>query len=277
MDYISGEKFVGLSDYIYNKGRYYENYYKYPHTFNIKKINKSRHTPIIYTTLYLIKPLFDELRDCGRDVLLITHNGDLCVDEDLFLQKPDCIREWYAQNVDYVDDSLHPIPIGLENSRWFKKDKKILKLQEIVKTEKKIKNLVYLNLNLSVKHNANIRQPIYVMLRDRHYVTTEYGKNGIDFNNYLNNLYNHKFVISPEGNGIDTHRTWESMYINTIPIEKRNINNQFYTDLPICFVNEWEEITEEFLENEYVRISKTKWNLEKLDFNYWKNKILWTI
>jgi hypothetical protein len=62
--------------------------------------------------------------------------------------------------------------------------------------------------------------------------------------------------------------------MGTIPIEKRNINNSFYTDLPICFVNDWEEITEEFLNNEYEIIKNNNFNFDKLDFDYWRKKIL---
>jgi hypothetical protein len=86
-------------------------------------------------------------------------------------------------------------------------------------------------------------------------------------------VYNHKFVISPEGNGIDTVRTWECLYMGTIPIEKRNINNQFFTDLPICFVNTWEEITEDFLNQEYERIKNATWKMQMLTFEYWKYRI----
>ena len=80
-------------------------------------------------------------------------------------------------------------------------------------------------------------------------------------------------MICPEGHGIDTHRTWETLYLNSIPIEIRNINNSFYEDLPICLVDSWEEITEDFLNKEYNRINEKKYNLEKLDFNYWLKKI----
>ena len=105
-------------------------------------------------------------------------------------------------------------------------------------------------------------------------MTTETGVNGKGFENYINNVNSHLFVFSPRGNGIDTHRTWECLYMNTIPIEKRNINNQFYTDLPICFVNDWEEVTEDFLSKEYIRIKTNECNLDKLNFEYWKTKIL---
>lgn len=72
---------------------------------------------------------------------------------------------------------------------------------------------------------------------------------------------------------MDTHRTWECLYMNTIPIEKRNNNNVFYKNLPVCFVDSWEEVTEEFLAKEYVRIKSKEWNLEMLKFEFWKNKI----
>ena len=135
-----------------------------------------------------------------------------------------------------------------------------------------LRNLVYVNYN--IKNNLAKRIVPYELLKNKSYATIKYGLNGQMFDEYLEDIYDHKFVICPEGNGIDTHRTWECLYMNTIPIEKRNINNQFYTDLPICFVDDWEEINETFLENEYVRIKNIEWNLDKLDFNYWKNKII---
>ena len=58
-------------------------------------------------------------------------------------------------------------------------------------------------------------------------------------------------------------------------MEKRNINNSFYEGkLPICFVDDWSELTSDFLESEYERIKNTHWNLEMLTFTFWKNKIL---
>ena len=80
--------------------------------------------------------------------------------------------------------------------------------------------------------------------------------------------------MCPNGNGVDTHRLWETLYLKSIPIVKHSINADFYFDLPIVFVNDWKEITKDFLINEYDRIASANWNLEKLNFDYWKNKIL---
>ena len=52
----------------------------------------------------------------------------------------------------------------------------------------------------------------------------------------------HKYAICPEGNGIDTHRFWESLYMNTIPICKRNILVEYYSKyFPIIILNNWNE------------------------------------
>ena len=81
-------------------------------------------------------------------------------------------------------------------------------------------------------------------------------------------------MICPEGNGIDVHQPWESMYINTIPIQKKSINNSNWRELPVCWVNEWSEIEDEdFLMSEYERITTTTFDTSKLDFLYWENKI----
>jgi hypothetical protein len=175
---------------------------------------------------------------------------------------------WYTQNVNLKHERIRSIPIGLENDCWYPEKK--IKLFEKLKSPKVYRNMLYMNHNTGT-NPARIRP--YELFEDKPWVTAERGQNGRGISDYLESVYNHPFVICPEGNGMDTHRVWECLYLRTIPIEKRNINNQFYTDLPICFVDDWEEITEEFLFKEFKRMSEIKWNLAKLNFNYWKDEI----
>lgn len=150
---------------------------------------------------------------------------------------------------------------------------KLNKITNIINKDKNIKKLVYLNLNIN--NNVSERLPIYDMLKDKPYVTTEYGRNGLGFDEYLNNLYDHKFMVCPEGNGIDVHQPWESIYVNTIPLQKKNINNKNWRELPICWLDDWSQLEDEsFLLNEYDRITNTKFDKSKLYFDYWRNKIL---
>ena len=217
--------------------------------------------------------------------VLITHNSDGCItwepkrfnhgssnDCDLnVIMIPNNLLKWYSQNVNVRHQKIESIPIGLENNCWFPDVKKYERIKEIAQRKKTYKNLLYVNHNIAT--NPPERTAPYKLFSNKKWATVEHGANGVNFNNYLENLHSHKFILCPEGNGIDTHRTWESLYIGSIPIEKRNFNNVFYEDLPICFVNKWEDITEEFLNCEYERILHEEWNLDKMYFDYWKNKI----
>jgi len=61
---------------------------------------------------------------------------------------------------------------------------------------------------------------------------------------YLETLSKHKFVASPEGNGIDCHRTWEAIYLGVIPIVKRTVLSEYFYDLglPILLISNWNEV-----------------------------------
>ncbi len=57
---------------------------------------------------------------------------------------------------------------------------------------------------------------------------------------YFNSLPHFKFVISPEGNGIDTHRTYEALIFGCIPIVEYDINIQKkYEGCPIIFTKDY--------------------------------------
>jgi hypothetical protein len=186
---------------------------------------------IFYRNTHDVNNFFDNI-NFDNDFILISHNSDGNItdnplrDFDADVKKiPKNLKRWFGQNLNYESDIIESIPIGFENSEWFPEIRKIQKLLDIILTPKNIKNLVYLNLN--ILNNPSVRQPIYDMLKDKHYVTTEYGRNGLTYDNYLNNLYNHRFMVCPEGNGIDVHQPWESLHVNTIPIQKKNIKLLF--------------------------------------------------
>lgn len=213
-----------------------------------------------------------------QDFILVSHNSDgKIIDFDYpycanINNIPKNLIKWFGQNVCVRHDKVESIPIGLENTEWFVYERKLDNIIHYSNLNLPYKNLLYINHNVST--NPNERSEPYTIFSDKGWVTLKRGMNGSNFGEFIEDVKTHKFVLCPEGNGTDTHRTWETLYVGSIPIEKRNINNSFYTDLPICFVDSWSEISEDFLNSEYERIKNTKWNLEKLNFSYWQNKIL---
>jgi hypothetical protein len=55
------------------------------------------------------------------------------------------------------------------------------------------------------------------------------------------------FEMSPHGNGLDCHRTWEAILLKTVPIVKTSSLDSMYDGLPVVIVEDWSEITAENL------------------------------
>jgi hypothetical protein len=276
-DYIEGSKFIGISDLNYCLDSSYYSHAVFENTFNENNINTiDKDVIVVYTNTHWVEHFFNELKTFKTDkkFILITHNSDHDLNEYVYNLKPNNIIKWYSQNVNYVNNKndFESIPIGLENPIWFPNANKISNLIDTLKKEKNIKNLLY--VNHTIMSYPNERSEPYELFTNKNWCTIEFYENGKNYNNYINNVYNHKFVLSPRGNGLDTHRFWETLYLKSIPVVIKNPNNSYYLDLPVVFVNKWDEVTEEYLNSEYERINNTKYNLEKLNFMYWENKIL---
>lgn len=164
------------------------------------------------------------------------------------------------------------IPIGLTNDcddspiHRIYGNKKVL-IDTMNKSLEKT-NLAYLNFNIS---NYPIeRQFVYNLFSDKNWVKSGNIDVSIDGRRkFLEELKSSKFVFCPRGNGIDTHRLWETLYVGSIPIVKYEDAHHLFIDLPILFINDWSEINEDFLNIKYLEITNKKWNFEKLKISYW--------
>lgn len=264
---ICGDKFIGVSDFIYSpRIKHKDDYDRSPNTLTLFKLKDGS---IIYTHSFYAKQLFSMISGVLKDLVIITHNGDTNIDGSFRL--PANVVKWHAQNVDVENSRIESIPIGIENDRWMQKVDKKRIMAEKLKEKKVFKNLVY--MNFSIKTNPCWRKAVYDSLKEKPFVTTRMGENGSYFEQYIDNVYNHKYVVCPRGNGLDTHRFWETLYMGSVPIVVRNINNWFYNDLPVLYVNDWSEITGDLLIDKWCEFKDMDWNREKLTFKYWENKI----
>jgi hypothetical protein len=270
IDWIQGEKFIGIADFTFAPAvKHADDYNNLPNTLNL---NRVRNGDVIYTHTFYVKQLFEVLDLISGTVVVVSHNSDVNVDDSF--RVPKSVSKWYTTNVNTVNPKIESIPIGLENSRWFKLVDKKTKMERLLREPRDLQNWVYVNHNN--KTNPAKREYVYDVFKDQSWATVEWGKNGIGFDNYINKIRNHHFVVCPEGNGMDTHRTWECMYMKTIPIEIKNHNNTFYEKiLPILLVDKWEDVTEHMLYTKVWDFNK-RWAEadEVLSFEYWKNKIL---
>lgn len=84
------------------------------------------------------------------------------------------------------------------------------------------------------------------------------------------------FSISPHGNGLDCIRTWEDLALGCIVIVKTSPLDPLYTGLPVVIVKDWDEVTEQNLNQWLAQYGDAFTNpeyREKITHRYWMNQI----
>jgi len=94
-------------------------------------------------------------------------------------------------------------------------------------------------------------------------------QNICEYEKYLKLLSTFQFAICPEGNGLDTHRFWECLYLKTIPICLRNEITIYYQQFfPMVLLDNWSE-----LDPVQLKYDDFQWNSDSdllLRMDYWK-------
>jgi hypothetical protein len=231
---------------------------------------------------------------CGEDPRVITNNGwngryeiyDLTTSpvivtgysdypiglNELHILESPHVHKWFANNVDFPHSKLVSVPLGLPNEVDFPTYGNTRTLFKVAQEPKVVKNLAYMNFKIDTCPRE--RQPVFEKFSTKKWVTT----GSVDFSNegherYLRDIRSHKFCICPRGNGVDCHRIWECLYLGTIPICIKNMALQQFANLPILFVNRWDEVTPELLESVYDKFSNFTWDVSQLYMSYWKDAI----
>lgn len=230
---------------------------------------------IVFCKTDLLHHFFDEISNFGGKLKLISHQSDYPVGPMLWNYKPDCVKKWFAQNVNYQHPDLIPIPIGIENHAGPSKGSCI----DISFVEE---NLPLINWNQEKKIYCNFadthpnRDNVRNLLKDSPKVFL--AQKHLSSADYHREMGKYKFVASPRGNGIDCHRTWEALLVGSIPIVERHFMYDSYPTLPIVQIDSWNEVLEDgFLESQAKILLKKELDLSLLWMPYWKNRIVYGV
>ena len=94
-------------------------------------------------------------------------------------------------------------------------------------------------------------------------------------NEYFKKSNCYKFILVPRGNGIDTHRLWETLYRGAIPILKADewSVSLKYLNLPILYTKNWEPSTIKNILETYEPKDFAPKDLPALWIKYWQDFI----
>ncbi len=237
---------------------------------------------IFFTKTEFLQEDFNYIKTLTNKVVLISGNSDYPIDASRMINLPNNVVKWYAQNALEYHPILEPLPIGIENRvdcfrvghgpSYFNTSSEKQKLINDKININPSKNF-YANFNIrtNFSHRINIKN---ICIEANH---IDWEEPNLSIENFFRNVLNYESIICPSGNGIDTHRLWEILYLNRIPITVK-IGNfkiyELYEKLPIIILNnEIELLDETFLLEKIKEIKERKYDLSILDYDFWKNKI----
>jgi len=88
------------------------------------------------------------------------------------------------------------------------------------------------------------------------------------------NMTNYAFVLSPFGNGLDCHRTWEALLCGCIPIVRTKVFQELFYGLPVLIVEDWVNVTKALLEKTIqdfkIKHENNEFRYEKLTLEYYR-------
>jgi hypothetical protein len=289
-DIITGDRVVNSCDFILTTPQifhFHQNISKFTKNFDISKIiiikdlnnikfellneyfikkcaNTSNNTLklFIYTHMLdaFVTNILPKLNNSLQYVLFL-HNSDHSLnDKHTPLIESNIIKHIYAQNIDLsaVTNKVSTLPIGIANAMW--PHGNLLTLYDVMRStyKNKKKNSIYININTGTYgYRQNILDAI-----------TKNGSfqvcNNKGHREYLEELASHYFCLCVRGNGLDTHRFWESLYLGVIPVIVNNTStdNENFIKYLRCSEIPFIEISEDDLDKAFAKYNNEYFNKE---------------
>ena len=246
----------------------------------------------VYVCTSAIGQLAHSLEQIPYPIVLVSGDADEDAPTNIFASEKDFLTfiespkviHWFAQNAVLKHPKLSSIPIGLDyhtmsqgDSHWGPKisptnqeqllqsihDAAALLSQRIPKAHA---NFHFL---MTTKYGADRVRAKELIPSD----LVDYETRRVNRETTWRNQSQYAFVISPHGNGLDCHRTWEALCLGCIPIVRTSPLDTLFADLPVYIVNDWSDVTEENLRRILNEFSQRKFDLNRLTLKYWIDKI----
>jgi hypothetical protein len=207
---------------------------------------------------------------------LIQHESIRNILENQYLEK------WYAQNMIADHPKLHQIPIGMDyHTMWERPGTWGLIQQSPLAQERALLNTFFNSPDLSERLFAGYCNWHFAIDRgDRRECLEKIDKQiSLIEKNHLSRISTWQrqaecmFVISPEGAGMDCHRTWEALLLGSIPVLKRSPLTKIFENLPVVILDNWGDFNSTNMIAVLNKFQTEKFDFSSLFLMHWINLI----
>lgn len=220
---------------------------------------------------------------------LVSGDSDVPVDESLLaddgirrLLDSGWLSAWYAQNLATRHPKLHALPIGLDyHTMWERPGFWGLTPVSAIAQENALINTWSASPEFPQRYLAAYCNWHFAMQRgDRQACFDAIDRQACFFEpsavprqSAWSRQAECMFVVSPEGAGMDCHRTWEALLLGCIPILKRSPLTELFDRLPAMIVDDWREVTRDALLGFARELPERRFDFSPLFRAYWVSAI----
>lgn len=210
-------------------------------------------------------------REIARPFSVISHNGDRNIDGTFLPLLPPTLRRLFAQNALLRDPRIVPLPIGLENRR--------LHCNGIVGDFERISRIKRVKKPRILTAFTPATNPSVRLTAMKHLASSPANDSvsRINSRSYRELAAGYMFIASPPGNGEDCHRTWEALYMRSVPVVMRSPLTMAFKarGMPLLLVDSYEELCswdEAKAARTYEELSPG-FDSPSIWFDYWKEVV----
>jgi hypothetical protein len=224
---------------------------------------------VVFCKSEILKVFLQEYKGEIRARVILAGNSDFEF-HDRDFEIPKSVKAFFLQN-SYIsdDEKFFTLPIGLENIRLGTNG--IPKLFDIdTKWASKKNRLLIGPFGLTHADRRNLRE-----LATEKIPSVDFGVRRLTPKSLARVNASYKKIAAVRGNGVDTHRLWEILYLGSIPVVKSDSWSLSLKglNLPLEYVDGWSQ-TEiaRVAQGEYVKPINPR-QLVSLWWPYWKTRI----
>lgn len=231
-----------------------------------------RHGSVVFVKTDYLADAMSSLAGRGLGVVLVVAESDYAVQVNRSLVDTSDFRVIFARN---NVGGAESIPCGLAE-RWLPHGN--LQAVDYARRSEPTCQACSVHCSFALDTNPQERSEALSVAKkigvDSRMVYDRHVRRPLQYHEFLCNMRSYEFVLSPPGNGIDCHRTWEALYMGCVPIVKRSkLTQRFAEQLPMVLLDYWEHLTNERLNDERKRLLSRVWNSDMLTIGWWEQKI----
>ncbi|HEY2411100.1 MAG TPA: tetratricopeptide repeat protein [Pirellulaceae bacterium] len=203
---------------------------------------------------------------------------------DEFLNSPRVIA-WFAQNCIGQHPKLFPLPIGLDYHTiaigrvpwWGPRQSPVRQEEDLLGLRAsaaavQLSHRAYANFHFNMTKRFGRDRRAAMAQIPAHCVYYEARKTP-RLDSWRRQRLQHRFVLSPLGNGLDCHRTWEALCLGCIPIVRSSPLDKLWEGLPVWIINSWSDVTEDSMAQKAAELDNSIDIPDKLLLKTWVEKI----